>query len=73
MTRRSLLFVNPTHTHGFEGMADDEGLRLIEELRDHATQDRFAGCRGRAARRAPDHAADDRAPVRSLEEPDYAR
>ena len=24
-----------------EGMAQDEGVRLIEELRDHATQDRF--------------------------------
>ncbi len=41
VTGRSVLFVNPTHTHGFEGMADDEGLRLIEELRDHATQERF--------------------------------
>ena len=41
VTGRPVLFVNPTHTHGFEGMADDEGVRLIEELRDHATQDRF--------------------------------
>ena len=40
-TGRSVLFVNPTHTHGFEGMADDEAVRLIEELRDHATQERF--------------------------------
>jgi alpha-ketoglutarate-dependent 2,4-dichlorophenoxyacetate dioxygenase len=41
VTGRPVLFVNPTHTHGFEGMAADEGLRLIEELRDHATQERF--------------------------------
>jgi taurine dioxygenase len=41
VTGRPVLFVNPTHTHGFEGMARDEAIRLIEELRDHATQDRF--------------------------------
>ena len=41
VTGRPVLFVNPTHTHGFEGMAPDEATRLIEELRDHATQDRF--------------------------------
>lgn len=41
VTGRSVLFVNPTHTHGFEGMTADEGVRLIEELRDHATQERF--------------------------------
>lgn len=41
VTGRPVLFVNPTHTHGFEGMAHDEATRLIEELRDHATQDRF--------------------------------
>ena len=41
MTGRSVLFVNPTHTHGFEGMASDEAVRLIEELRDHATQEPF--------------------------------
>jgi len=41
VTGRPVLFVNPTHTHGFEGVAADEGLRLIEELRDHATQERF--------------------------------
>ena len=41
VTGRSILFVNPTHTHGFEGMAHDEAVRLIEELRDHATQPRF--------------------------------
>ena len=41
VTERSVLFVNPTHTHGFEGMAEAEAVRLIEELRDHATQPRF--------------------------------
>ena len=41
VTGRPVLFVNPTHTHGFDGMAHDEATRLIEELRDHATQDRF--------------------------------
>jgi len=41
VTGRSVLFVNPTHTHGFEDIAADEAVRLIEELRDHATQERF--------------------------------
>ena len=41
VTGRSVLFVNPTHTHGFEGMTADEAVRLIEALRDHATQERF--------------------------------
>ena len=38
---RPVLFVNPTHTHGFEGMEAAEAVRLIEELRDHATSERF--------------------------------
>ena len=41
VTGRRVLFVNPTHTHGFEGMRADDATRLIEELRDHATQERF--------------------------------
>ncbi len=41
VTGRSVLFVNPTHTHGFEGLTAEDGIRLIEELRDHATQERF--------------------------------
>ena len=41
VTGRPVLFVNPTHTHGFEGLSADEGVRLVEELRDHATQERF--------------------------------
>jgi len=41
VTGRPVLFVNPTHTHGFDGLAANEGVRLIEELRDHATQERF--------------------------------
>jgi alpha-ketoglutarate-dependent taurine dioxygenase len=38
---RSILFVNPMHTHGFLGMDRAEGLALIEELARHSTQDRF--------------------------------
>jgi taurine dioxygenase len=38
---RNVLFVNPTHCHGFVGMDEDEAIPLIEELRDHATQDKF--------------------------------
>jgi taurine dioxygenase len=41
VTGRNVLFVNPTHCHGFVGMDDGEAIPLIEELRDHATQDRF--------------------------------
>jgi len=41
VTGRPVLFVNPTHTHGFEGIAADEAGRLIEELRDHATHERL--------------------------------
>ena len=40
-TGRSILFVNPLHTHGFEGMAKDAAWALIEQLADHATQERF--------------------------------
>jgi len=38
---RRILFVNPMHTHGFVGMAREEAWPLIEELAEHATQDRF--------------------------------
>ncbi len=38
---RSILFVNPMHTHGFVGMNRDEAWPLIEELGEHATQERF--------------------------------
>jgi taurine dioxygenase len=41
VTGRAILFVNPLHTHGFEGMAKDEAWALIEALAEHATQDRF--------------------------------
>jgi taurine dioxygenase len=41
ITGRKVLFVNPTHTHGFEGMGQDEALALIEELRDHSIRDKF--------------------------------
>src|SRR5207249_5568578 len=35
------LFRNPMHTNGFVGMNRDEAWQLIEELADHATQERF--------------------------------
>jgi taurine dioxygenase len=41
VTGRPILFVNPMHVHGFEGMSREESWPLIEELADHATQDRF--------------------------------
>jgi taurine dioxygenase len=39
VTGRKVLFVNPTHCHGFVGMTDEESTPLIEELRDHSIQD----------------------------------
>ncbi|MBI3517654.1 MAG: TauD/TfdA family dioxygenase [Proteobacteria bacterium] len=41
VTGRPLLFVNPMHTHGFEGMEREAAWELIEELARHATQERF--------------------------------
>jgi taurine dioxygenase len=41
VTGRPILFVNPMHTHGFDGMERDEAWELIEELAAHATQERF--------------------------------
>jgi len=41
VTKRSILFVNPMHTHGFAGMPKEQAWPLIEELAAHATQDRF--------------------------------
>jgi len=41
VTGRPILFVNPMHTHGFVGMARDKAWPLIEELAEHATQDKF--------------------------------
>ena len=38
---RSILFVNPMHTHGFVGMTQEEAWPLIAELAEHATQGRF--------------------------------
>jgi alpha-ketoglutarate-dependent taurine dioxygenase len=40
-TGRSILFVNPMHTHGFVGMKREEAWPLIDELAAHATQERF--------------------------------
>jgi taurine dioxygenase len=41
VTGRPILFVNPMHTHGFDGMERDAAWQLIEELAAHATQERF--------------------------------
>jgi taurine dioxygenase len=41
VTGRPILFVNPMHTHGFEGIEREEAWQLIEELAAHATQERF--------------------------------
>ena len=41
VTGRSILFVNPMHTHGFVGMTQEQAWPLIEELAEHATQERF--------------------------------
>jgi len=41
VNNRPILFVNPMHTHGFAGMTQQEAWPLIEELTEHATQDRF--------------------------------
>jgi len=41
VTGREILFVNPMHTYGFVGMSQEEAWPLIEELTEHATQDRF--------------------------------
>jgi taurine dioxygenase len=38
---RDILFVNPSHTHGFVGLGRDEGTALIEELCGHSTQPEF--------------------------------
>jgi hypothetical protein len=38
---RSILFVNPMHTHGFDGMGRANAWPLIEELAAHSTQERF--------------------------------
>ena len=41
VTGRPILFVNPMHTHGFEGMEREKAWELIEELAAHATQECF--------------------------------
>jgi alpha-ketoglutarate-dependent taurine dioxygenase len=41
VTGRPILFVNPMHTRDFTGMTREEAWPLIEELAQHATQDRF--------------------------------
>lgn len=41
VTGRPILFVNPMHVHGFVGMPREAAWPLIEELAEHATQERF--------------------------------
>ena len=41
VTGQPILFVNPMHTYGFVGMAQEEAWPLIEELAEHATQEQF--------------------------------
>lgn len=38
---REILFVNPSHTHGFVGIGRGEGLTLIKELAAHSVQQTF--------------------------------
>jgi taurine dioxygenase len=40
-TDRPILFVNPMHVHGFEGMDQADALELVEALAAHSVQDRF--------------------------------
>lgn len=35
------MFVNPMHVHGFDGMARDDALPVVNELAAHFLQDRF--------------------------------
>lgn len=41
VTDQPILFVNPMHTNGFDGMAREAAWELIEALAAHATQERF--------------------------------
>jgi taurine dioxygenase len=38
---RRILFVNPAHSVGFDGMAEDAGRQLVQDLWDHAVQECF--------------------------------
>ena len=38
---RDILFVNPSHTHGFVSLGRAEGTALIEELAEHSTRPEF--------------------------------
>jgi taurine dioxygenase len=42
VTKRRGIFVSPQHQIGFVGMENDEGIALMNQLVDHATQPRFA-------------------------------
>lgn len=38
---RHVLFVNPMHTAGFDGMPEEQAIRLIQELAEHSVKDEF--------------------------------
>ncbi len=38
---RPILFTNPSHTHGFQGMDTQEGWALVEALAEHGTQAQY--------------------------------
>ncbi len=40
-TGRPILYVNSIHTRGFDGMSDEEGYAIVEELMIHATRPEF--------------------------------
>ncbi len=40
-TRRKMLFVSPSSANGIEGMNDEEGKSLLNQLLEHATQDKL--------------------------------
>ncbi len=40
-TGRPILFVNPMHVHGFEGLEEKDALAIVEDMASHAEQCRF--------------------------------
>src|SRR5580700_7092282 len=64
VTGRPILFVNPLHTHGFQGMQKDEAWKLIEELAEHSTHERFVYYHAWWRRRADVGRTGDNAPRR---------
>ena len=40
-TGRPILFINPMHVHGFEGIHESDALAIVEDMANHSEQDRF--------------------------------